>query len=85
MVQHEWFDVVGFSLGSETGIERLQEVVARVRSTSQNPGISIIVGGPIFLLHPEYGERIGACAVVTNGQQAPDQAKALVHRRRSLA
>ncbi len=85
MVQHEWFDVVGFSLGSETGIERLQEVVARVRSTSQNPGISIIVGGPIFSLHPEYGDRIGACAVVTNGQQAPDQAQALVHRRRSLA
>ena len=78
MVKKDWYDVVGFSLGSETGVDRLRAAMALVRQVSQNPHISIIAGGPIFLLHPEYGEQIQADAIITEGVHAPAQAEKLV-------
>jgi methanogenic corrinoid protein MtbC1 len=83
MVQKDWYDVVGFSLGSAAGVPRLRAAMALVRQTSQNPHIPIIAGGPIFLLHPEYGEQIQADAVITNGSLAPSQADMLVKASRS--
>ena len=78
MVKKDWYDVVGFSLGSETGVARLKAAMALVRQVSQNPNVSIIAGGPIFLLHPEYGEQIQADAIITDGVNAPSQAEKLV-------
>ncbi|MGE0097364.1 MAG: B12-binding domain-containing protein [Hydrogenophaga sp.] len=81
MVEKDWYDVVGFSLGCETGIARLQEVMALVRRKSQNPRVSIIAGGAIFALHPEYGNQIPADAIVTDGPRAPALAEKLVNDR----
>jgi MerR family transcriptional regulator, light-induced transcriptional regulator len=78
MVKKDWFDVVGFSLGSETGVPKLRAAMALVRQVSQNPRISIIAGGPIFLLHPEFGEQIQADAIITDGADAPALAEKLV-------
>jgi MerR family transcriptional regulator, light-induced transcriptional regulator len=78
MVKKDWFDVVGFSLGSETGVPKLRAAMALVRQVSQNPRISIIAGGPIFLLHPEFGEQIQADAIITDGAEAPALAEKLV-------
>lgn len=78
MVQKDWYDVVGFSLGSEAGVPRLRAAMELVRKVSQNPRLPIIAGGPIFLLHPEYGEQIQADAIITNGAHAPSQADKLV-------
>lgn len=83
MVKKDWYDVVGFSLGSAAGVPRLRAAMELVRQTSQNPHIPIIAGGPIFLLHPEYGEQIQADAVITDGSLAPSQADALVKASRS--
>lgn len=83
MVQKDWYDVVGFSLGSQTGVVRLKAVMALVRQVSQNTRVSIIAGGPIFLLHPEYGEHIQADAIITDGVSAPATADALVAASRS--
>lgn len=78
MVKKDWYDVVGFSLGSEAGVPRLRAAMELVRQVSQNPRLPIIAGGPIFLLHPEYGEQIQADAIITNGAHAPSQADKLV-------
>ncbi|QHE76954.1 cobalamin B12-binding domain-containing protein [Hydrogenophaga sp. PBL-H3] len=78
MVQKDWFDVVGFSLGCETGIERLGETMEQVRRKSLNPGISIIAGGAIFGLHPEFGNRLTADAIITDGPAAPALAAKLL-------
>ncbi|MDP3834741.1 MAG: cobalamin B12-binding domain-containing protein [Hydrogenophaga sp.] len=78
MVQKDWYDVVGFSLGCETGIERLSAMMTLVRGKSRNPQVSIIAGGAIFALHPEYGTRIPADAIITDGPRAPDMAEKLV-------
>ena len=78
MVQNDWYDVVGFSLGSEAGVPRLRAAMELVRQVSQNPRLPIIAGGPIFQLHPEFGEQIQADAIITNGAHAPTQAEKLV-------
>ncbi|MCU0926934.1 MAG: cobalamin-dependent protein [Hydrogenophaga sp.] len=78
MVKKDWYDVVGFSLGSETGVERLRAAMQLVREVSQNPRISIIAGGPAFLLNPAHGDQINADAIITDGLKAPSQAEKLV-------
>lgn len=78
MVKKEWYDVVGFSLGSATGSSRLSAAIRLVRVVSQNPKISIICGGPAFQWHPEAATEVAADAIIINGSEAPDQANKLV-------
>ncbi len=85
MVQKDWFDVVGFSLGCESGIERLSETMNQVRKKSLNPGVSIIAGGAIFGLHPEFGHQLPADAIITDGPSAPSLAGKLLSASRALS
>lgn len=78
MVQKDWYDVVGFSLACETGIERLSDTMAQVRRKSLNPGVSIIAGGAIFALRPDFGHQLPADAIITDGPAAPALAEKLL-------
>jgi MerR family transcriptional regulator, light-induced transcriptional regulator len=78
MVKSEWFDVVGFSLGNVTQLDALASSIKQVRKSSLNTNICIIVGGPLFLAHPEYVAYVNADAASTDGAQAPTLAKKLV-------
>lgn len=77
MVRREWFDVVGFSLGSELYLDELAQCIRLVRKAAVNPRIGIMVGGPIFTLHPEYVSRVGADGAASDGRRAPDIAEQL--------
>ncbi len=79
-----WYDVVGFSLGSAVGLDALHKAIARVRSLSQNPGVSIICGGPLFLLDAVCGDDVAADAIVTDAAQAPVIAQQLVASSRAV-
>jgi len=81
MVARDWYDVIGFSLGRAEGVARLSETMGKVRTTSRNPAISIIAGGPLFLLHPELAEAVPADAILTDGPSAPTVAEKLVSGR----
>jgi MerR family transcriptional regulator, light-induced transcriptional regulator len=78
MVQREWFDVVGFSLGNVTQLDALAASIKVIRSTALNTSTCIIVGGPLFLAHPEYVSYVNADAASTDGAQAPSLAARLV-------
>lgn len=78
VVKQEWYDVVGFSLGNQDGVPALGRAIERVRQASQNPRVSIIAGGPLFLLQPELCAQVPADAIVTHGPQAPSLAEQLV-------
>ena len=78
MVRSEWFDVVGFSLGDVTRLDALAECIKQIRQSALNPSISILVGGPLFLAHPEYVSFVNADAASTDGAQAPTLAARLV-------
>ncbi|MBP6851739.1 MAG: cobalamin B12-binding domain-containing protein, partial [Rhodoferax sp.] len=77
MVRREWFDVVGFSLGSELHLDELAQCIRAVRKAAINPRVGIMVGGPIFSLHPEFVARVGADGAASDGRKAPDVAEKL--------
>ncbi|MFO1191236.1 MAG: cobalamin B12-binding domain-containing protein [Rhodoferax sp.] len=77
MVRREWFDVVGFSLGSELYLDELAQCIKSVRKAAINPRIGIMVGGPIFSLYPEFVTRVGADGAAADGRRAPEMAERL--------
>ena len=85
MARQEWFDVIGFSLAGDLHVEQLRTCIASVRAASLNPDVVVMVGGPAFLLHPEYVAQIQADAVASDGRQAPQIAESLVALRRKRA
>jgi MerR family transcriptional regulator, light-induced transcriptional regulator len=83
MVRREWFDVVGFSLGSELHLDELAQCIRSVRKAAINRQVGIMVGGPIFTLHPEYVSRVGADGAASDGRRAPDIAEQLSAGRKA--
>lgn len=68
-VSEEWYDLVGISVGTEVKIEALTVAVAKLRHVSRNPDVVVMVGGPIFVDHPEFAVAAGADFTA---QDAPD-------------
>ena len=84
MVQREWFDVVGFSLGNETHVDELAACIKAVRAAALNKSICVIVGGPIFIEHPQFVAYVNADAAATNGSHAPELAAQLVAKAKAI-
>lgn len=84
MVQREWFDVVGFSLGNETHVDELAACIKAVRAAALNKSICVIVGGPIFIEHPQFVAYVNADAAATNGAHAPELAAQLVAKAKAV-
>ncbi len=80
-VKDEWFDLVGISAGSTTRLDSMLACIAKVRRLSHNRAVAVMVGGPLFVAHPELVEQLGADGVATDGQQAPALAERLLGRR----
>ncbi len=80
LVREEWFDVVGLSVGCDTRLEVLAADIGAMRAESRNQAIGIMVGGPLFVAHPECVARVGADAMAANGLEAPGAALALLAR-----
>lgn len=77
-VRAEWFDLVGFSVGSEVRLPWLREAVAGVRRASRNPGLVVLVGGPLFAIHPEWVAEVGADGTARDAKEAPVMAENLI-------
>jgi methanogenic corrinoid protein MtbC1 len=85
MVSSNWFAVAGLSLGSETRLEELTSVIKAVRLDSRNQAISVMVGGPIFVSHPEYVGRVGADTMGTDARQATERAEHVYSQFQSMS
>jgi methanogenic corrinoid protein MtbC1 len=79
------FDMIGFSLAVENHFGLLVEYIRKVRDASLNSRVGIMVGGPIFALYPEYGDKVSADVVAINGREAPDIAEKFITARRALS
>jgi MerR family transcriptional regulator, light-induced transcriptional regulator len=60
MVRQSWFDVAGFSIGSEKRAEGLAQTISEIRRASRNREITVMVGGPLFLARPGLAAQVGA-------------------------
>lgn len=73
-VRSRWFDVVGLSLGSERHLDTLATTIHGIRKASRNRGVGVMVGGPLFIEHPDWVARVGADTTAKDGRQAVLQA-----------
>lgn len=70
LLRAESFDVVGFTIGAERHAEALAAAVHAVRRHSRNPGVRVLVGGPLLLARPEVAAQVGADATALDARQA---------------
>jgi methanogenic corrinoid protein MtbC1 len=80
LVEREWFDVVGLSLGNVAQIGRLNDCISQIRRASMNPHVLTIVGGVAFMLEPKLADQVSADAVMLDADTAPDLAQSLLKR-----
>lgn len=80
-VGSEWVDIAGFSLGSTSRVEALTACIRAVRKASRNRYLFVMVGGPLFLEHPELAARVGADTTAPDAVGAVRQARGLLSMR----
>jgi methanogenic corrinoid protein MtbC1 len=77
-VRSQWFAVVGLSVSCEVQLDALVSTIRLIRRASRNQTVGILVGGPVFVEHPEMVSLVGADATAVDGRQAPVQAENLL-------
>ncbi len=75
LVGKEAFALVGFSLSGDKRLDALASSIRSVRRASCNRGIGVLVGGPVFVGHPELVSLVGADATAQDGRLATVQAQ----------
>lgn len=83
MVATEWYDVIGFSVGTESRLHVLRRDIRRLKTASRNPNIQIMVGGQLFADDPSVAEQVGANAIASDARQAPVIARSLLAAARA--
>jgi len=78
IVGDEWFDLIGISVGCVSRLDAVAAQIQRLRSASCNRTVGIMVGGPIFVEHPEYAASVGADATAAEGSGAARAAESLL-------
>jgi methanogenic corrinoid protein MtbC1 len=78
LVRDDWFDVIGFSVGSSDRLAELTACIRDIRRVSRNARIGVMVGGPVFLAHPNLVAQVGADATAADGAEAADKAAQLL-------
>src|SRR4051812_20409857 len=74
-VRNHWFAVVGLSVSCDSRLDVLASCIHAIRRASRNRAIGVLVGGAVFVEHPELARRIGADATALDGRQAVLQAQ----------
>jgi methanogenic corrinoid protein MtbC1 len=79
LIKNQFFSLVGLSLSHERGLDALTETIRMIRRDSSNRGVVIMVGGALFLQHPELVARVGADSTAPDARQGAIQAERLVN------
>ncbi len=59
-VRTEWFDVVGLTASCDASVHQLTALVRRIRESSLNPDVKVLLGGAAFLVEPNLALSLGA-------------------------
>lgn len=78
VVANEWFDVIGLSVAIEIQLPALPGLIRKLRASSGNPKVRVVLGGPIFLIQDLRPEQLGADAISTDAREAVVVVKKLV-------
>jgi methanogenic corrinoid protein MtbC1 len=76
------YDLVGLSASQDMHLQQLPAVILNLRRVSKYAGLAVMVGGPLFVDHPERAAMIGADLTASDGPQALDMAQEWVTKGR---
>ncbi len=77
-VRNDWFDVAGLSLAGERHLDTLATTIRAMRKASRNRALGVMVGGPVFIEHPDWVARVGADATAADARMAVLQAHNMI-------
>jgi methanogenic corrinoid protein MtbC1 len=75
LARSTYYSVIGLSLGCQTRIEEVRVLIAALRSVSRNPGVGILIGGPLLVARPELAKELGADSTAPDGPIAVEEAE----------
>lgn len=78
LTRSRWFDVVGFSIGTQSQVNAARSAILLVRKQSRNRRVRVLVGGPAILNDAGLGKWLYADIVAADGPQAVLGASRLV-------
>ena len=77
-VSQEWFDMVGLSISMEQQLSTLADLIKQFKSSSLNPRVAVVLGGPIFALKESRAIDFGADDICVNAKHAVGVAESLL-------
>jgi methanogenic corrinoid protein MtbC1 len=80
-VRDEWVDVIGFSVGTSDRMPWLVDSIRAARASARNAGLVVLVGGPAFIVRPEWVAEVGADGTARSAKEAPQLAEQLLAQR----
>jgi methanogenic corrinoid protein MtbC1 len=83
--QREWFDVVGFSVGSAEKVGWLAPCIRSVRKHSRNRQVRVLVGGPLFVEQPHRVGEVGADGTAADARNAPAVVESMLSSRVTIS
>lgn len=78
LVRHEWFTMIGLSVGCESHLEGVASTIHALRRAARNKSIGVMVGGSVIAKSPDLAIQVGADATGKDARQAVMQAENLV-------
>lgn len=78
LVASRWFEIVGLTVSVAENVTRLPGVIAGLRAASRNPRLGVLVGGRVFIDHPDWANGCGADATALDARQAVLVAESLL-------
>jgi methanogenic corrinoid protein MtbC1 len=78
MVRHEFVSIVGISVSCSERLDAIAADIRAIRRQSRNPAVGVMVGGPLFIEHPQLAAMIGADATASDGREAVQRAQSLI-------
>lgn len=81
LVHAEWFAIVGFSVSCDQQLDALASEIRIVRRVSRNRAIGVMVGGQVFIEHPELVASVGADSSAADGRLAVLRARDLADEK----
>lgn len=70
LVGTRWFEMIGLTVSVAENVARLPALIATLRAASRNPRLGVMVGGRVFVDHPDWACGCGADATAADARQA---------------
>lgn len=77
-VRDHSFDLLGLTISYDSGLDQARDLIAKIRTSSRNPMLGILVGGRILTENPEYALQMGADATALDAEGAVVRAEILM-------